>query len=61
MNGEMNARTNNGPTSKAGRSPGNGRTVRRLGRTALFGLVRGIATAAGSGLIAGIIWWMRDH
>ncbi|MFF5532816.1 hypothetical protein ACFY71_10060 [Streptomyces cinerochromogenes] len=33
-------------------------TVRRLGRAALFGVVRGIAGAAGSALVAGgLLWW----
>ncbi|MFF3322649.1 hypothetical protein [Streptomyces sp. NPDC002889] len=37
------------------------RSVRRLGRTALFGLVRGIATAAGSAVIAWITWWLQSR
>ncbi|MGW0559888.1 hypothetical protein ACWDZ4_04475 [Streptomyces sp. NPDC003016] len=33
-------------------------TARRLGRAALFGAVRGVATAAGSALVAcGLVWW----
>ncbi|AGS73900.1 hypothetical protein [Streptomyces collinus] len=36
-------------------------TVRRLSRVAVFGLVRGMAAATGSALIAGFTWWMRDH
>ncbi|WP_251091384.1 hypothetical protein [Streptomyces sp. Caat 7-52] len=36
-------------------------TVRRLSRVAVFGLVRGMAAATGSALIAGLTWWMRDH
>ncbi|MFD9907350.1 hypothetical protein [Streptomyces sp. NPDC059063] len=34
------------------------RTARHVGRAALFGAVRGIATAAGSALVAcGLAWW----
>jgi len=34
------------------------RTARRLGRAALFAAVRGIATAAGSAVVAGgLVWW----
>ncbi|ANP52040.1 hypothetical protein J2Z21_009268 [Streptomyces griseochromogenes] len=36
-------------------------TIRRLSRVAVFGLVRGMAAATGSALIAGVTWWMRDH
>ncbi|MCX4820961.1 hypothetical protein OG883_13780 [Streptomyces sp. NBC_01142] len=36
-------------------------TVRQLGHTAMFGLVRGIATAAGSAVIAGIAWWLQGR
>ncbi|MFF7976899.1 hypothetical protein [Streptomyces sp. NPDC007905] len=36
-------------------------TVRRLSRVAVFGLVRGMAAATGSALIAVFTWWMRDH
>ncbi|MEU0391856.1 hypothetical protein ABZ208_03525 [Streptomyces sp. NPDC006208] len=41
---------------------GNNRySVRRLGPTALFGLVRGIATAAGSGVVVWITWWLQGR
>lgn len=33
------------------------RTMRRLGRTALFAAVRGASAAAGSSVIATLIWW----
>lgn len=34
------------------------RTARRLGRAALFAAVRGVATAAGTALVAcGLAWW----
>ncbi|MEU1595137.1 hypothetical protein ABZ468_20235 [Streptomyces sp. NPDC005708] len=33
--------------------------VRRLGRAALFSLVRGACWAAGSALAAAIAWWMQ--
>ncbi|MEU8863435.1 hypothetical protein [Streptomyces umbrinus] len=34
------------------------RTARHLGRAALFAAVRGIATAAGSAVVAGgLVWW----
>ncbi|MGW1862003.1 hypothetical protein [Streptomyces collinus] len=36
-------------------------TVRRLSRVAVFGLVRGMAAATGSAMIAGVTWWMGDH
>ncbi|KUN81060.1 hypothetical protein AQJ66_24800 [Streptomyces bungoensis] len=36
-------------------------TVRRLSRVAVFGLVRGMAAATGSALIAAVTWWMREH
>ncbi|MFF7241736.1 hypothetical protein [Streptomyces collinus] len=36
-------------------------TVRRLSRVAVFGLVRGMAAATGSALIAGFTWWMKDR
>ncbi|WP_328689692.1 hypothetical protein OHA74_11465 [Streptomyces phaeochromogenes] len=32
---------------------------RRLGRAALFSLVRGAAWAAGSALVAGVVWWVQ--
>ncbi|GLF95886.1 hypothetical protein [Streptomyces yaizuensis] len=34
------------------------RTARRLGRTVLFGAVRGAAAATGSALVTcGLLWW----
>lgn len=36
-------------------------TVRRLGRAALFAVVRGMAGAAGSALVAGWLLWWRSR
>ena len=35
--------------------------VRRLSRAATFSFVRGAATAAGSGLVAVLIWWIQNR
>jgi hypothetical protein len=35
--------------------------IRRLGYAALFSAVRGLAAAAGSGLIAIIAWWVQTR
>ncbi|WP_326790072.1 hypothetical protein [Streptomyces sp. NBC_00151] len=61
MNNGTNDRVNEDAESGKRRGQDDGPTALRLGRTALFGLVRGIATATGSALIAGIMWWTRDH
>ncbi|WP_416982647.1 hypothetical protein [Streptomyces sp. T028] len=37
------------------------RFTRKLGRAAVFSLVRGAAWAAGSALVAGIAWWVRNR
>jgi plastocyanin domain-containing protein len=34
---------------------------RRMARLALIAAIRGAATAAGSGLITLIIWWITTH
>jgi hypothetical protein len=36
-------------------------TLRRLARTAMHGLVRGAAAAAGSAIVAGILWWLSHR
>lgn len=38
-----------------------GQTVQRLGRAALFGLVRGASTALGGAAGAAIIWWVQSR
>jgi hypothetical protein len=35
--------------------------TRKLGRAALFSLVRGAFWALGSALVAGIAWWIQDQ
>jgi hypothetical protein len=35
------------------------RTLRKLGQAALFSAIRGAAAAAGSGIIASIIWYVH--
>jgi hypothetical protein len=35
------------------------RTLRRLAQAALFSAVRGAAAAAGTGIIAAVIWWLH--
>ncbi|MER5484336.1 hypothetical protein ABT024_14100 [Streptomyces sp. NPDC002812] len=37
------------------------RTIRRLGRAAMFSAVRGAGTAAGSALIAAAILWVGNR
>ncbi|MFE1877868.1 hypothetical protein ACFW9N_44725 [Streptomyces sp. NPDC059496] len=39
----------------------NKRTIRRLGRTAMFSAVRGAGTAVGSASIAAVIWWLGNR
>ncbi|MFF7234553.1 hypothetical protein [Streptomyces sioyaensis] len=34
---------------------------RRLGHAALFSLVRGACWAAGSALVAGVVWWVQHR
>ncbi|GGQ38810.1 hypothetical protein BKA00_003114 [Actinomadura coerulea] len=36
-------------------------TVRRLCSAAIFGVVRGLASAAGAALVTGLIWWIQSH
>ncbi|WP_119730106.1 hypothetical protein [Thermomonospora amylolytica] len=48
------------PQGKDRRTPAR-RTLRRLAYAALFAAVRGLAYAAGSGLIALIIWWITTR
>ncbi|MGW0964104.1 hypothetical protein ACWD4K_35055 [Streptomyces gelaticus] len=36
-------------------------TTRRLGRAAMFSLVRGMASAAGAAFLAWITWWIQSH
>jgi hypothetical protein len=36
-------------------------TVRHLGRTALFSLVRGACTALGTAGVAAIVWWVQNQ
>ncbi|MFJ7961086.1 hypothetical protein ACIQ62_32825 [Streptomyces sp. NPDC096319] len=36
-------------------------TMRRLGRTAMFSLVRGTTSAAGGALLGWITWWLQSH
>ncbi|MEV6355714.1 hypothetical protein [Streptomyces hydrogenans] len=38
----------------------NQHTVRRMARAAVFGLVRGSATAVGSAAVAWVVWWMQQ-
>lgn len=35
--------------------------ARKLGRAALFSLVRGACWALGSALVAGIVWWVQSQ
>lgn len=35
--------------------------ARKLGRAALFSLVRGACWALGSALVAGIVWWVQNQ
>ncbi|SFN95323.1 hypothetical protein SAMN04487980_10404 [Streptomyces sp. cf124] len=37
------------------------RLPRRLGRAALFGLVRGAAYGCGTGLAALLVWWIQTR
>lgn len=34
--------------------------TRRLARTALVNLVNGVAWAAGSGCVTGLVWWVQN-
>jgi hypothetical protein len=36
-------------------------TIRRLSQAAMFSTVRGVAAAAGSAVVAVIIWWLQNH
>ena len=36
-------------------------TVRRLYHTAMFGVVRGLASATGAALVTGLIWWIHSR
>ncbi|GAA5772102.1 hypothetical protein Aros01_08647 [Streptosporangium roseum] len=35
--------------------------AQRLGYTAMFWMVRGLASAAGGALVTGVIWWIQNH
>ena len=37
------------------------RTLRKLARAALFSAVRAAAAAAGTGIVATLIWWFHQH
>ncbi|MFD9374174.1 hypothetical protein ACFWBH_01320 [Streptomyces sp. NPDC059999] len=37
------------------------RTIRRLGRTAMFAAVRGAGAAAGSAAVATVVWWLGSR
>ncbi|WP_281186209.1 hypothetical protein [Actinomadura kijaniata] len=37
------------------------RLPRRLARAAMFAFVRGAGAAAGSGLVALVVWWAQSH
>ncbi|WP_328439470.1 hypothetical protein OG828_23270 [Streptomyces sp. NBC_00457] len=36
-------------------------TAQRLGRTALFGVVRGVSTALGGAAVAAFVWWVQSR
>lgn len=36
-------------------------TARRLYRAAMFGVVRGLASASGAALVTGLIWWIQSR
>ncbi|WP_250402851.1 hypothetical protein [Streptomyces cellostaticus] len=61
MNDQTNSPVRNQNRGAPDRRHTGAGTVRRLGRVAVFHLVRGLAAATGSALVAGITWWTRDH
>jgi hypothetical protein len=38
----------------------NDKTALRLRDATLFGLVRGLGSAAGAALVTGLTWWLRN-
>jgi hypothetical protein len=49
------------PTAASSAEAQRRRTARRLARTALFSVVRGMAATLGSAAGAGILWWFHSR